>query len=216
MNRTRIAAGLAVVAALCLIVGNALNAKQAAQQPPQGQTQTPPQGQTQAQGQEAAKPQYTMAEYNAYQACAAERNPTQQIKCLDDFIAKYPNSQLLIYIYPLYYNAYSQLKNFPKVIEYADKLLALGDKVEAPVRYQAYYARAFAYTNLNSQDKDQATKARDAALAGLKTLEALKKPDNMSEEDFNKQKVQPTTVFNYTIASCSMVQKDYQLSLIHI
>jgi tetratricopeptide (TPR) repeat protein len=215
MNRTRIAAGLAVVAALCLIVGNTLNAKQAAQQPPQGQTQTPPQGQTPAAGQEAAKPQYTMAEYNAYQACAAEKNPTQQIKCLDDFVAKYPNSQLLIYIYPLYYNAYSQLKNFPKVIEYADKLLALGDKVEAPVRYQAYYARAFAYTNLNSQDKEQAAKARDAALAGLKTLEALKKPDTMSEEDFAKQKQQPTILFHYTAANASMVLKECDAAVQH-
>src|SRR5260370_34146778 len=78
----------------------------------------------------AGKQQYTMAEYNAYQAAAAEKNPAQQIKLLDDFVAKYPNSALLIYIYPLYYNAYSQLKNWPKVIEYADKLLALGEKAE--------------------------------------------------------------------------------------
>lgn len=201
MNRTRRLAGLAVlavIAALCLTASNAY-----AQAPA---------------GQEAAKPQYTMAEYNAFTAAQATKDPTQQIKQLDDFVAKYPNSALLVYVYPLYYNAYSQLKNWPKVAEYADKLLALSpDKVDAPTRYSAYFARAFAYTNMpqpkgepDAAAKDQAAKACESAKAGLKTLNELKKPDNMSEEDFNKQKIQPLTVFNYTIATCSMVQKDYQ------
>lgn len=202
MNRIPGVAGLAKVAALCLVIGGAFGGNAYAQAP--------------ATGQEAGAPKYTIAEYNAYQACAGEKNPTQQIKCLDDFVAKYPNSQLLVYVYPLYYNAYSQAKNFEKVIENADKLLALGEKVEPPVRYQAYYARAFAYSNLppNSQlVKDQAPKACESAKSGLKTLGELKKPDNMSEEDFTKQKQQPTILFNYTLASCSMIQKDYQTAI---
>jgi tetratricopeptide (TPR) repeat protein len=201
MNRTRRVAGLAFIAALCLAISGASNALA---QAPAGQDAG------------AGKQQYTMAEYNAYQAAAAERNPTQQIKLLDDFASKYPNSALLVYVYPLYYNAYSQLKNWQKVIEYGDKLLALGDKVEPPIRYQAYYARAFAYSNLapTSQDvKDQAPKACEAAKAGLKTLNELKKPDTMSEEDFNKQKQQPAILFNYTLAQCSMIQKDYQTAI---
>ncbi len=201
MNRTRRMAGLAIIAALCLAISGASSALA---QAPAGQDAG------------AGKQQYTMAEYNAYQAAAAERNPAQQIKLLDDFVAKYPNSALLIYIYPLYYNAYSQLKNWPKVTEYADKLLALGEKAEAPIRYQAYYARAFAYSNLppTSQDvKDQAPKACEAAKAGLKTLGELKKPDAMSEDDFNKQKQQPAILFSYTLAQCSMIQKDYQTAI---
>ncbi len=194
-------AGLAIIAALCLAISGASNALA---QAPAGQDAG------------AGKQQYTMAEYNAYQAAAAERNPAQQIKLLDDFVSKYPNSALLIYIYPLYYNSYSQLKNWPKVIEYSDKLLALGEKAEAPIRYQAYYARAFAYSNLppTSQDvKDQAPKACEAAKAGLKTLGELKKPDTMSEDDFNKQKQQPAILFSYTLAQCSMIQKDYQTAI---
>src|SRR6202171_5906918 len=201
MNRTRRVARLAIIAALCLAIGGASNALAQA-----------PAGQDAAAGQQ----KYTMAEYNAYQACAAEKNPTQQIKCLDDFVAKYPNSALLIYIYPLYYNAYSQLKNWPKVIEYADKLLAMADKVEPPIRYQAYYARAFAYSNMppNSPEvQNQAPKACEAAKAGLKTLNELKKTDNMSEEDLNKQKQHPAILFNYTLAQCSMIQKDYQTAI---
>jgi tetratricopeptide (TPR) repeat protein len=193
-------AGLAIIAALCLAISGASNALAQA-----------PAGQDAAAGQQ----KYTMAEYNAYQACAAEKNFQQQVKCLDDFVAKYPNSALLVYIYPLYFNAYSQLKNWPKVIEYADKLLAMQDKVEPPIRYQAYFARAYAYTNMGNtpEAQAQAQKACEAAKAGLKILNELKKPDNMSEEDFNKGKQQPTTLFNYTIAQCSMAQKDYQTAI---
>src|SRR5271167_3978778 len=85
-----------------------------------------------------AAPKYTMAEYNAYQAAAAEKDPAAQIKLLDDFVSKYPNSALLNYIYPLYYKNYGAQKNFPKTIEYADKLLALGDKASPAERYEAY------------------------------------------------------------------------------
>jgi tetratricopeptide (TPR) repeat protein len=201
MNRTRRVASLAIIAALCLAISGASSAL--AQAPA-------------SQDAGAGQQKYTMAEYNSYQACAAEKNPQAQVKCLDDFVSKYPNSALLIYIYPLYYNAYSQLKNWNKVIEYADKLLAMGDKVEPPIRYQAYYARAFAYSNMppNSPEvQAQAPKACEAAKAGLKTLNELKKPDNMSEEDFNKQKQQPAILFNYTLAQCSMIQKDYQTAI---
>jgi hypothetical protein len=196
MNGTRRVSGLALAAALCLILGNGKNAY--AQAPATGQDAG------------AAKaPQYTLAEYNAYQACAGEKAPAAQMKCLDDFVSKYPNSTLLVYVYPLYYNAYMQLKNPQKVIEYADKLVALGDKAEAGVRYQALYARALAYASLNSADPAQATKAREAALLGLKTLDEIKKPDNMSAEDWQKQLQQPKILFNYTAGNAALIVKDY-------
>jgi tetratricopeptide (TPR) repeat protein len=196
MKGIRILASLAIVAALSCMAGGAPSA--IAQDAGAG-----------------AKPQYTMAEYNAYTAAQSTKDPAQQIKALDDFVAKYPSSALLVYVYPLYYNAYSQLKNYQKVIEYADKSLALGDKVEAPVRYQAYYARAFAYSNLNppNTDPDQAKKARQAALDGLKTLNDLKKPDNMSQDDFDKQKKAPAILFNYTAANAATTLKDYPAAI---
>jgi len=101
-------------AGLCLILGNGLNA--IAQAP--------------AAGQDSKGPKYTLAEYNAYQACATEKVPSAQIRCLDDFVSKYSTSDLLVYVYPLYYRNYTQLKNPQKVIENADKLVTLGDKAE--------------------------------------------------------------------------------------
>jgi hypothetical protein len=201
MNVTKRLAGFAMIATLVLMAGSGLSAY--AQAPAAGQDAGAAKG-----------PKYTQAEYNAEQACAAEKVPAAVVKCADDFVAKYPNSDLLVYIYPLYYRAYTQLKNPQKVIEFADKLVALGDKAEAGIRYEALYARALAYASLNVKEtdpaaKDLATKARDAASVGVKTLDELKKPDNMSAEDFAKQKLQPGILFNYTAGNASMTLKDY-------
>jgi len=203
MSGTRKVAGLAVVAALCLILGNGPSAL--------AQPQAAGGAQDAAQG----KQPYTMAEYNAYQAAAAEKNAAQQIKLLDDFVSKYPNSALLIYVYPLYVQAYGQLKNYQKVIENADKVIGLGTKVDAGVQYQALYAHCFAYNALSTAqpawgaDAANAKAARDAAVAGLQALDAVKKPDNMTDDAFATQKKQIQIYFNGTAAQASVNTKDY-------
>src|ERR1700682_902650 len=181
MTGIRRVTGLAVVAGLCLMLGNGLATY--AQAP--------------AAGQDAAAPKYTMAEYNAYQACAAEKAPAALLKCLDDFISKYPNSTLLNYVYPLYYQAYSAQKNYPKMIESADKLAALGDKVDALTRFNAYYTHSTAYYAMVS-DPTAGPSAPNAAglpkaapasaASALKMLDAAKKADGVTGEAWAMQK----------------------------
>jgi len=200
MSGTRKVAGLAMVAAVCLILGNGLSAVAQAQAAAGGQDAG------------AGKQPYTMPEYNSYQACASEKVPATQLKCLDDFVSKYPNSALLIYVYPLYVQAYGQLKNYQKVIEYADKVIGLGDKIDAGGQYQALYAHCFAYNALSAaQQADPATAkaARDSAVAGLKALDAVKKPDSMTDDAFATQKKQIQIYFNGTAAQASAAVKDY-------
>src|SRR5260370_30061964 len=144
MNRIRRVAVLAISAAMCIVLGSGTLPAQA----PAGQDQG------------AGKQPYTMPEYNAEQACGADKNPTSQIKCLDDFVAKYPNSNLLIYVHPMYYGAHYQLKNWAKVIEYADKTAGLGDKIGPNERYNALYVRELAYNNLSPAD--QPTQSKEA------------------------------------------------------
>ena len=78
----------------------------------------------------AQKPAYTLAEYNAYQDAAKEKDPAAQIKKLDTFVGTYPQSTLLPYVYRAYYLAYYQMKNYVQTLAYVDKLLALGDKID--------------------------------------------------------------------------------------
>jgi tetratricopeptide (TPR) repeat protein len=156
-----------------------------------------------------AQPKYTMAEYNSYQAAAAEKNPAAQIKLLDDFVAKYPNSALLNYIYPLYYKNYYGQKNYPKAIEYADKTIAMGDKISPAERYDAHYVRAYAFNAIPTPDPETAKAARAAALAGLKVLDQLPKPDGEDDAKFAGEKKQSLIVFNGTAATAGMAAKDY-------
>jgi hypothetical protein len=201
MNGTRRVSGLALAAALCLILGNGLIAN----------------GQAPAAGQDANAPKYTLAEYNAYQACAGEKAPAALLKCLDDFVSKYPNSTLLNYIYPLYYQAYSAQKNYTKMIESADKLAALGDKVDALTRFNAYFAHATSYYSMVSDPTAGPAASKDAALSkaaqdsvasALKIMDELKKPDNVADDAWAKQMTTSKITLNGIAALAASNVKD--------
>jgi hypothetical protein len=192
MNATRRIASVAVLTALGLVCMNAipLAAQDAGAAGGTGQ-------------------KYTMAEYNAYTAAANEKNPAAQLKELDDFVAKYPNSNLLNYVYPLYYQSYAAQKNFPKVIEYADKELALGSKISPTERYQAYSARAYAYNNTPNPDAATAKAAYQAAIEGAKSVADLPLPAGYAPEKFDEDKKKAVLSFNGTAAGAAFTAKDY-------
>jgi hypothetical protein len=191
MNATRRMASLAVLLALCLMCIAA----------------APVLAQDAAAG-AAAQPKYTMAEYNAYQAAAAEKNPAAQLKLLDDFVAKYPSSALLNYIYPLYYKNYGAQKNFPKTIEYCDKLIALGDKANVTEKYEAYSVRAYAYNNIQNPDAATANAAHDAALAGAKIVDTVPMPTGADPTTFASEKQKSTIFFFGTAANAALAAKN--------
>lgn len=164
--------------------------------------------------QDQAKPAYTLAEYNQYQAADKETNPQLKVKALDDFVKAYPNSTLMPYIYRDYYSTYMALKNFAQTIEYTDRMIALGDKIDTTGRLEAYYTRAQAFflgigADKTLQAPDALTKARDAALAGLKTVDDLKNPDPTKADQFEQQKKGVKVLFNAVAALASTNMKDY-------
>src|SRR6266853_1809466 len=204
MNATRRLTGFAMVATLFLVAGIGLSAF--AQAPAAGQATGAAKG-----------PKYTQAEYNAEQACAAEKTPAPLLKCLDDFVAKYPNSDLLSYIYPLYYQAYSAQKNYAKMIESADKLAGLGDKIDALTRFNAYFTHATAYYAMvsdpvagpnASKDVAQAKAAQAAAASALKTLDEVKKPENVTDAVWKEQMTKSQLTLNGIAAQAAMNAKD--------
>ena len=202
MNATRRVMGIAL-AALCLLLAGALTLR--AQAPAPGQETGAPKAQP-----------YTLAEYNAYKACEGETNPAAKIKCLDDFVAKYPNSALLNFIYPLYTQAYGMQKNYAKVIEYADKLAGLCDKIEPGACFNAYYTHCAAYNALIT-DPAQKAAAADPAIAkaaqaaatkGLDALGQVKKPDNVADDAWTKQITQFKIFLNGVAAQGAITAKD--------
>ena len=151
----------------------------------------------------------TAAEQDGFKAAQAEKDETQQIPRLDEFVARFPNSELLADAYTLYYRDYRTLKNFPKVIEYTDKLVALGNKVDANARFQALYARAIAYNTLRPDDLEQARRAKEAVALSLRTVGGIKKPANVSEAVFAAQ-LKPVLVYlDETAGAADLRLKDY-------
>lgn len=199
MNATRGMAALAVILGLCLM---GMNATPVAAQGTGAAASGGAGGCAGGKG-------YTVAEYNAYTAAANEKNPPAQMKMLDDFVAKYPNSCLLNYVYPLYYQNYAAQKNYPKVTEYANKQLGLGDRLTPSEKYQAYLALAFAYNNTTNPDPTTAKAAYQAALDGAKSVEALPKPDTIDDAKFGEEKKKAIVSFQGTAASAAMAAKDY-------
>jgi len=170
------------------------------------------------QDQQQQKQPYTLPEYNALQAARAEKDPQQGIKMLDAFVAQYPNSTLMPYVYQQYIADYSALKDYAKVMEYADKTVALGDKADAAIpglrltaldtRVRAFYSW---YTPQNAkapEANDQLTKARDAALLGAKLMESFPKPANTSEEAFAETKKKEMAFFDAAAAYADVQLKD--------
>ena len=201
MNGTKKWVGIALAVALCLL-GSAWSLN--AQAPAAG-------------GQDSA-PKYTLVEYNAYKACEGESNPTAKIKCLDDFVSKYPNSALLNFVYVQYSIAYSQQKNYPKIIETADKLATLGDKVDAYTRFQAYLTHVVTYYQMLADPGNKGKGLqKDAALAkgtieaaqnALKLLPDIKKPEGVADDAWNKQKAQWPITINDIAGQAAMNAND--------
>ena len=137
--------------------------------------------------QQTSQTSYTLPEYNSFQGCQAEKDPQTKIKCLDGFMAQYPNSTLRQYVYLVYYQTYFQLKNYAKSVEYTDKLVALGDKADLATRLGAIQARVqlfpLAFDPKAADAHDQLVKGRDIFLLGLKLLPDLKKANSAVTDD---------------------------------
>src|ERR1700733_12719048 len=92
-----------------------------------------------AQDASAQQPAYTIPEYNAFQACRAETNGQTRLKCLDDFVSKFPKSTLMKYIDQMYWSTYNELKSYAKVVEYSDKYIAESDpKADVAARVEPH------------------------------------------------------------------------------
>jgi len=169
--------------------------------------------------QDQGKTSYTIPEYNAFQAARAETNAQNRIKLLDDFVAKFPSSTLMPYVYQLYVSTYTELKTYPKVIESADKLLAMGDKVDTATRLQMLQTRVqvfpFAFNQKDPNAHDQLVKERDAAKEGADLLTKYPKPadSKLTDEQFAEQKKPGIAFFDAAAGFADLQLKDYPAAI---
>jgi len=164
--------------------------------------------------QAAQQPTYSKQEYDLYQAARAEKIAQQRVKLLDEFVAKFPQSTLLPYVYRDYYLAYYELKDYPKTIENVDKLLALGEKIDFRTRLEAHGVRAYAFffgSNLKPlQTPEMLASTRAACAEGLQMLDKWAKPEDMTQEQLDQQKKGLSTLFHSISGIAANIAKDYK------
>jgi tetratricopeptide (TPR) repeat protein len=170
--------------------------------------------------QDQGKTSYTIPEYNAFQAARAETNAQNRIKLLDDFVTKFPSSTLMTYVYQLYSSTYAELKNYPKVLEYSDKLLAMGDKLDTGTRLQTLQTRVQAFQSVPFNAKapdahDQLVKERDAAKEGADLLAKYPKPadSKLTDEQFAEQKKPGIAFFDAAAGFADLQLKDFPAAI---
>ena len=126
---------------------------------------------------------------------------------------EYNNPTLMPFVYRDLYQTYYAQKNYVKTIEYIDKLLALGDKVDAGGRLAALVNRGQAYgagaTDPALQTPDMLTKTREASAQGLTAINGLAKPAAMAQPAFDNQKKAIGFVFNSVSGIAASYQKDW-------
>jgi len=159
MKRTAI---ITVIAMLGISAWSFGQSKPAAQSAPAGQAATPagkrpPQAKTQP-------------EFDAYKAAAALTDPAAQEKAVDDFAAKFPDSELRPLLYRAAMQSYQQANNADKMMAMAQKVLTFdADDPAALLGVATVLAERTRDTDL---DKDQRiAEARKDAQRALVTVD---------------------------------------------
>src|SRR3984893_14099222 len=139
------------------------------------------------------------AEYNAYVGAAQQTDPAAKISGLEAFLTQYPNSVMKEDALELLMGTYQQTNNQAKVMDAANRLLAVNPDS----------ARALVLLAYNERAAQKWADAKQHAERGLQALTKMAKPDGVSDADFAKQKTQLAALLNSVAGFSALQLKDY-------
>src|SRR5215469_4640982 len=169
----------------------------------QGNTSKPssqPAADQQASGQKVIK---DPAEYNAYMTALNTPDPAAKAAAMEAFVNQYPSSIVKMDALQQAMGGYQQAGNQAKVEDVANKILK-----EDPNDVRALAIVTFIEKNQAKTPEDFA-KVRQLAERGLNGLPTAKKPEGMSDADFDKLKTQMKEIFAGTAGFAALQAKDY-------
>jgi len=172
--------------------------------PPQSQPAAPQQpAATAAAPAPAAQPQKKEikdpAEYNAYVNALQQKDPPAKISGLEAFLTTYPNSVMKEDALELLMGTYQAAGNQAKVIETANRLLAVNPN----------NVRALVLLAYNERASQKWADAKQHAENGLQALPGMPKPEGASDADFAKQKTQMGGLLNSVAGFSALQLKDF-------
>jgi len=184
--------------ALLLTLSAMASAQAGSAAPPQASQPQPAQA-SPSQPQQQKKEIKDPAEYNAYVGAAQQTDAAAKISGLEAFLTQYPNSVMKEDALELLMGTYQQAGNQAKVIDAANRLLAVNPDNTRALVLLAYNERA----------GQKWADARQHAERGLQALAKMAKPDGVSDADFAKQKTQLGGLLNSVAGFSALQLKDY-------
>jgi tetratricopeptide (TPR) repeat protein len=139
------------------------------------------------------------AEYNAYVAAIQATDVNAKISGLEAFSQQYPNSVVREDGLEALMAAYQQANNAAKVEDVAQRLLVVNPNNIRALAILAYLKKA----NVDFPN------ARKYAEQGLTALGNYAKPDGVTQEDYDKQKVSFTELLNNVAGYSAWQTKDF-------
>jgi tetratricopeptide (TPR) repeat protein len=143
------------------------------------------------------------AEYNAYITALNTQDPAQKGAAMEAFVKQYPQSVVLIDALEQAMAAYQQASNQPKVLDMAGQILRINPNHVNALAVTTYIDRV----NANSPDKF--AKVRAEGEKGLTLVPDWKKPEGVSDADFQKLRNQMTVIFAGAVGFGALQAKDY-------
>lgn len=124
-----------------------------------------------------------------FKAVETELDPDKAIALAETYVKKYPKSPGLSYIYAFEGNAYENKGDAAKIVEYAEKSIALKPDNLMSLLEAAYAIPQPQFTRLHAADEEsQLDKAESYAKDAIKAVDDLKKLPNEQDADFANRK----------------------------
>jgi tetratricopeptide (TPR) repeat protein len=143
------------------------------------------------------------SEYSLYGAGAQIPDPNKRILLADALRKRNPQSQYLINMGELEFNAYRQLNNNAKALETAERVLAVEQKNEDMLIFTA---------DQYMQSKKQPDKVIEYGLKTVEIMGSKPKPEGISDADWGKKKMALTGLGNFIAGASYYDQKKYNQS----
>ncbi|MBI4166031.1 MAG: hypothetical protein HY508_09905, partial [Acidobacteria bacterium] len=147
-------------------------------------------------------------EYDAFMAFSSEKDPQKKIGLGDAFLQKYPNTFIKDGAYVLQMQAYGQLNDVPKAMEAAHKAVEINPGNLEALNYLSFVFPFVFNSKDPGADAKLAQAEKDARL-GLDALQKLKKPENVTDDQFNQFVKSQRANYNGCIGFVALQRKDF-------
>lgn len=160
-----------------------------------------------AKPEEAKKNWKDRAEYDLYANIAKETDPAKRLQLLDQWKQKYANTDFKMERLQFYMSTYQQLNQGTKLLETAKEVIK-----EDPKNITALYWINLFTISLNNTAPDALQAGEDAAKSLLSNLDEAfspaKKPANVADADFQKQRAAVEAAAHNTLGWVAMTRKN--------